>query len=107
MITDGNACLERCDHIRIWVHHVEAADDSLPTWMILRQVLKHPVCNIQVRECPANVSELLVHDGKVLEILLNRASNVRMMVQELLGVVGGQPKVLHLESAEDGVPHQP
>ena len=85
---------------QVWIriHCVETADDGFATRIILRQILKHPVRNIRIGKRLADASELP-------EILLDWASEVRVIVQELLGVMHSRPKVLHLESAEDGVPH--
>ena len=51
---------------------------------------------IRIRERLSDASELLIHDGKMLEVLLDWTPNVRMAVQELLGVVRSQPEVLRL-----------
>ena len=61
------------------------------------------MCNLRVRKCLADESELLIRDGKVLEIVFDRTTKVRMVVHQLLSVVCSQPKVLCLEFAADGV----
>jgi len=105
VIANGDSSLERRDRIGVRMYRVELANDRLPARIFLREVLEHPVCHLRVGKRLPDASELLVRDGKVLEIFLNRATNVRMVVYKLLGIVRSQPKVLRPEFASDGVPN--
>jgi len=99
VISDCNAGLEGCDQVWVRIHCVEAANDRPPTRILLRKVLQHPVRNVRIGKGLANASELLICNGKVLEVVLNWPPEVWMTVQELLGVMRSQSEVLHLESA--------
>src|SRR5258706_10135164 len=87
VISDCNTGLEGCDQVWVWIHHVEAANDRPPTQILLRKIFQHPVHNVRIGKGLANVSKLLICNGKVFEVILNRPPEVWMTVQELLGVM--------------------
>jgi len=76
VVVNRNGSLERGDKIRIGVDRVEAADHRLPAHIVLREVLEHPMSHFRVWKRLANMSELLVHDHKMLEVIFHQATNV-------------------------------